>query len=157
MSLMLEWFFCASEIFRMLFLLCVMQNTACIDHIAVMWRLGGVTNLSQTWATVGNSFLNFGWLSVPCSTLIPVGSSAFPWVCPVPYKFSWSLAAFCWMGGRLSGSFLLGRKGAGLVFCRFGVQKWLSSWPGWSQSHAKKSREYVPEGWRGGKSLALGS
>lgn len=62
------------------FLLCMMQNTVCLNHMAVIWRLAGVTNLSQTWATVGNSFLNFGWLSVSCSTLIPVGS---PWVSPV--------------------------------------------------------------------------
>lgn len=62
----------------MLFMLCVMQNTACINHIAVMWHFAGVTNLSQNQGDRGNYFLNFGQFSVPCSTPIQFGSPAFP-------------------------------------------------------------------------------
>lgn len=41
--------------------------------------------------------------------------------------------------GDFWGLFLLGRKGEAIVFPRFSALKWLGSWPGWCQSHAKKN------------------
>lgn len=118
-------------------MLCVMQNTACINHIAVTWRFDGVTNLSQNRGDTGNSFLNFGQFSVPCSTLVQFGSPAFP---VDQYSASLILVKLSSVSLNKQETFLffLGRRGGGLVFCCFSALKWLSSGPGWCWRHVKK-------------------